>query len=382
MAVAEDREPTKNDGAAVNLPPMDVAARAGRLREALGAAGCDALLVTSLTDVRYLTGFTGSAALLLVRPDELVFVTDGRYRDQAGEQLGAAGVEARLEVRPTVDGQREVLGAAAKGVGHLGLQAASVSWAAARRYGESWFPAAELVPTEGLVEALREVKDDGEVARIGAAATIADGALTEVRPLLGDHPTERVFGLELDGAMRRRGADDVSFETIVASGPNGAKPHARPGRRRITEGDLVVLDFGALVDGYHSDMTRTVVVGEASPTQHRMLEVVAESQRAGVAAVAAGVPCADVDRTCRDVIAEAGWADAFIHGTGHGVGLQIHEDPRVSATATGTLRPGHVVTVEPGVYLPEHGGVRIEDTVVVTSTGCRVLTAAPKTTTL
>jgi Xaa-Pro aminopeptidase len=365
----------------VNLPPMDVAARAVRLRERLGDAGCEALLVTSLTDVRYLTGFTGSAALLLVLGDELVFVTDGRYREQASEQLGAAGVEARVEVHPTADGQREALAAAASGIARLGLQAASVSWAAARRYGESWFPDAELVPTEGLVEGLREVKDDGEVARIAAAAAIADAALAEVRPMLDDRPSERVFGLELDGAMRRRGADDVSFETIVASGPNGAKPHARPGRRRLQEGDLVVLDFGALVDGYHSDMTRTVAVGEPSPTQRRMLEVVAASQRAGVAAVAPGVGCAEVDRTCRDVIAGAGWADAFIHGTGHGVGLQIHEDPRVSATATGTLQPGHVVTVEPGVYLPEHGGVRIEDTVVVTSTGCRVLTAAPKTAT-
>jgi Xaa-Pro aminopeptidase len=363
----------------MNLPPMEVASRAGRLREHLGEAGCDALLVTSLTDVRYLTGFTGSAALLLVRPDELVFVTDGRYREQAGEQLAAAGVQARLEVGLTADAQREALAAAAKGIGRLGLEAGSVSWAAARRYGESWFPDAELVPTEGLVERLREVKDDGEVARIMAAATIADAALAEVRPLLADRPTERVFGLELDGAMRRRGADDVSFETIVASGPNGAKPHAVPGRRRIVEGDLVVLDFGALVDGYHSDMTRTVVVGEPSATQRRMLEVVAESQRAGLAAVAPGVPCVEVDRTCREVIAGAGWADAFVHGTGHGVGLDIHEDPRVSRTATGTLQAGHVVTVEPGVYLPEHGGVRIEDTVVVTSTGCRVLTAAPKT---
>jgi Xaa-Pro aminopeptidase len=366
----------------VNLPRMDVAARAGRLRERLDGGGCDALLVTSLTDIRYLTGFTGSAGLLLVLPDDLVFVTDGRYREQAGEQLDAAGVSARLEVHASVDGQRGALAAAARGIGRLGLQAASVSWAAARRYGESWFPEAELVPTEGLVERLREVKDDGEVARIAAAATIADAALAEVRPMLADRPTERVFGLELDGAMRRRGADDVSFETIVASGPNGAKPHARPGRRRIVEGDLVVLDFGALLDGYHSDMTRTVVVGEPSPTQQRMLEVVARSQSAGVAAVAPGVACADVDRTCRDVIAEAGWADAFVHGTGHGVGLQIHEDPRVSATATGTLQPGHVVTVEPGVYLPEHGGVRIEDTVVVTATGCRTLTAAPKTTSL
>jgi Xaa-Pro aminopeptidase len=337
--------------------------------------------VTSLVNVRYLSGFTGSAGLLLVLPDELVFVTDGRYREQAAEELAAAGVEARLEVHLSVDGQRQALAAAAQGVHRLGLEAAHVSWAAARRYGDSWFPDAELVPTEGVVEDLRLVKDEGEVARIEAASSIADAALAEVRHRLAEGPTERELGLELDAAMRRRGADDVSFESIVASGPNGAKPHARPTGRRIGEGDLVVLDFGALVDGYHSDMTRTVLVGDASPTQARMLEVVAASQSAGVAAVAPGVPCADVDRTCREVIAEAGWADAFVHGTGHGVGLDIHEEPRVSFTATGTLAPGHVVTVEPGVYFPEHGGVRIEDTVVVTSTGCRPLTGAPKTVT-
>jgi Xaa-Pro aminopeptidase len=180
--------------------------------------------------------------------------------------------------------------------------------------------------------------------------------------------------------MRRRGADDVSFETIVGSGPNGAKPHARPTSRRIGAGDLVVLDFGALVDGYHSDMTRTFSVGDPSPTQARMLEVVAASQAAGVAAVRPGVACADVDRVCRDVIAEAGWADAFLHGTGHGVGLDIHEEPRVSSTSTGTLAAGQVVTVEPGVYLPDHGGVRVEDTVVVTTDACRPLTHAPKDT--
>jgi Xaa-Pro aminopeptidase len=358
------------------LPPMDVPGRAQRLREALDAAGCDALLVTRLANVRYLTGFTGSAGRLLVLPDELVFVTDGRYGGQASEQLSAAGVEARIEVSTTE--QQQVLRDAARGVGRLGLEAADVTWAAQRRYAEEGFPDAELVPTEGLVEALRLVKDDGEVARIEAACRIADEALATVRPLLLESPTEKEFQLELDFTMLRLGADGVSFETIVGSGPNGAKPHARPSGRRVAEGDLVVLDFGALLDGYHSDMTRTVAVGELSPTQSRMLDVVAASQAAGVEAVAAGVAGADVDRVCREVIAEAGWGDAFLHGTGHGVGLDIHEEPRVSSASTATLDVGHVVTVEPGVYLPEHGGVRIEDTVVVTATGCRRLTNAPK----
>jgi Xaa-Pro aminopeptidase len=359
---------------------MDVAGRGARLVAALAGAGCEALLVTNLVDVRYLTGFTGSAGLLLVAPDRATLVTDGRYREQAAEELAASGADVAVEVGSSVRAQRELIVAAAAGATRLGLQAAHVSWAAQRTYAAEWFPAAELVATDGLVEELRAVKDDGEVARIEAAAAIADAALAAVRPRLLERPTERELALELDQAMRLRGAADVSFETIVGSGPNGAKPHARPGDRVIAEGDLVVLDFGALVDGYHSDMTRTLMVGEPSPTQARMLQVVLASQAAGVAAVAAGVGCAVIDRACREVIAEAGWADAFVHGTGHGVGLDIHEGPPVAGTSTASLAAGHVVTVEPGVYLPRHGGVRIEDTVVVTSDGCRPLTQAPKTT--
>jgi Xaa-Pro aminopeptidase len=241
------------------------------------------------------------------------------------------------------------------------------------------FAGAELVPTEGVIEELRRVKDAGEIDRMAEAARIADEALAAVRPLLGQGVTEREVALGLDYEMRRLGAEGSSFETIVASGPNGAKPHARPTDRRIAPGELVVIDFGAIVDGYCSDMTRTLCVGEPSDdTALRMAAVVKESQREGVAAVKAGVRGRDVDGTCRAVIAEAGWGDAFIHGTGHGVGLEIHEAPRVASTSDDVLAAGHVVTVEPGVYLAEHGGVRIEDTVVVTDEGCIVLTNAPK----
>lgn len=360
------------------LPTMDVAARADRVRAALDAAGAPALLVTNLTNVRYLTGFTGSAALLLVTADGLTFVTDGRYGEQAEQQLADAGVQAAIEV--TNAAQRTVLAdaVAAAGLATLALEADSVTWAAQRTYAEEWFPDLELVPTTGVVAGVRVVKDDGEVARIEAAAAIADAALAEVRPMLADGPTERAFGRALDAAMLARGADDLSFETIVASGSNGARPHHRPGDRQIREGDLVVLDFGALVDGYHSDMTRTVAVGAISPTQQRMLDVVLAAQSAGVDAVGVGVAARDVDAVCRRVIAEAGWERAFLHGTGHGVGLDIHEDPRVGKTSAATLVDRCVVTVEPGVYLPEHGGVRIEDTVVVTAQGARRLTSSPR----
>jgi Xaa-Pro aminopeptidase len=357
---------------------MDVAGRMTRLRARLRDTGCDGLLLTSLTNIRYLTGFTGSAGLAFVLPDELLFVTDGRYELQSADQLAAAGLEARFAIGGLA-AQQEAISSAGKGVGRIGLEAGSITWARQRAMAADWFPDAELVPTEGLVETLRRVKDAGEISRIREAARIADAALAEVAPLLLDGISEADFALSLDFAMRRLGAADVSFESIVAGGPNGAKPHARPSSRPIGPGELVVLDFGALVDGYHSDMTRTLSVGEpASGDLVRAWGVVAESQRAGVAAVRAGVACADIDSACREVIAAAGWADAFVHGTGHGVGLDIHEAPAVGATSTDTLEAGHVVTVEPGVYLPEHGGVRIEDTVVVTETGCELLTHAPK----
>jgi Xaa-Pro aminopeptidase len=371
----------------IDLVDMDVAARLHRLRDAIesktrtaDAGPVDALLVTKLVNVRYLTGFTGSAGMVLVVPDEVILITDGRYGQQAAEQLGAAGVEARIVVAGVE--QRTVVGDSvrAAGVNRLALEADAVSWAQQRAYGRDWFAGVELVATVGLVDDLRLIKDEGEVSRIAAAADVADQALANVRHRLVDRLTEQEFGIELDFEIRRLGAWGNSFETIVGSGPNGAKPHHRPSTRRITQGDLVVLDFGAVVDGYCSDMTRTVMVGEPTATQARMLEVVTAAQQAGVDAVAPGVGTAAIDAACRAVITEAGWGEAFLHATGHGVGLEIHEAPRVAATAAATLSPGVVVTVEPGVYLPDHGGVRVEDTLVVTADGSRPLTLAPKTT--
>jgi Xaa-Pro aminopeptidase len=360
------------------LPALDVAGRVDRLRECFPDKGIDALFVTRLVNVRYLTGFTGSAALLLVGPDEILFVSDGRYRDQAADQLGAAGVPARIEISGSE--QKRIVREATEAAGYrrIGLEAHGVTWAQQRSFASEWFPTAELVPTEGLVEELRRVKDAGEVARIRAACHIADEAFAHVRSRLAGRPTEIDFALDLEFEMRRLGAAAMSFEPIVAAGPNGAKPHARPSDRRIEPGELLVLDFGCIVDGYCSDMTRTVSVGDPGADARRMYEVVLESQQAGREAVREGVDCAAVDKACRDVIAEAGWADAFLHGTGHGVGLEIHEDPRVAATGRGSLASGYVVTVEPGVYLTGIGGVRIEDTVVVTPDGCEILTSSPK----
>jgi Xaa-Pro aminopeptidase len=357
------------------LAPLDVAPRIDRLRAALADAACDALVVTNLTNIRYLTGFGGSAGLLVVTPDDAVLITDGRYETQAVEQVAASGAPVAVEI--TTNEQREVATNAIAMRARVGLEAHSVTWAQQRSYGE-WFAASELVPTELVVEELRTTKDAGELARIEAAAAIADAALAAVRRRLLDGPTEAEFGLELDTEMRRRGASGSAFETIIASGPNSAKAHHRPSTRQVQRGDFVIIDFGAVVDGYRSDMTRTVVVGEPSEQQRRVYDAVAGAQAAGVAAVAAGIAAKEVDRACRDFITERGWGARFVHGTGHGVGLDIHEAPWVNTRTTATLSAGHVVTVEPGVYLPDFGGVRVEDTVFVTPSGCRPLTHTAK----
>ncbi len=372
MAVTEGNIATF---APADLPAMDVAGRLGRLRDTFDDAGVDALVVSNLVNVRYLTGFTGSSAMLLVEGNSATFVSDGRYATQAGQELDDAGVDADIVI--STEAPDAAVASAAEGIAHLGLEADSVTWAAQRRWASELYDG-ELVACSNVVEGLRLIKDPGEAARIRAACAIADQALADVRHLLGDAPTEREFGLELDARMLHLGADDLSFPTIVAAGANGARPHHRPSGHRVAEGEMVVIDFGALLDGYHSDMTRMVAVGDIGAERQRMINVVAEAQAKGVEAVTDGVDASEVDGVCREVIADAGWGDAFLHGTGHGVGLDIHEEPRVSTRSTATLRAGYVVTVEPGVYLPELGGVRIEDTLLVAASGCDRLTHAPK----
>jgi Xaa-Pro aminopeptidase len=363
---------------AAPLIPVEIAPRLGRLRAELAGAGIDALLVTKLQNVRYLTGFTGSAGILLVSGSQALFVTDGRYAERSNDEMRAAGVVGvDIEIGLTASAQRESLVAAVPVGSRLGLEAHHVTWAAQQEY-ERAFEGVQLVAAAPLVEELRRVKDAGEIDRIRRACAIADDAFQSILPKLGEGITERDFAIALEFAMRERGASGNSFDPIIASGPNGSKPHAVPSDRVIGRNELVVCDFGCVVDGYCSDMTRTVSVGDPGDDARRLYDVVLASQQAGRARVAVDVECAAVDRASRDVIANAGWAEAFSHGTGHGVGLEIHEAPRVASTASDTLRAGDVVTVEPGVYLPGVGGVRIEDTVVVGPAGAEPLTHTPK----
>ncbi|MEM7271575.1 MAG: aminopeptidase P family protein [Actinomycetota bacterium] len=353
---------------------MDRNERLRRVRSAMVGVGCDALVVTKAVNIRWLTGFTGSAGLIVIGPDRLALVTDQRYQTQVREQLAAASVEA--EVAITREPEAPVVAAVA-GADSVGLESEHVTWAEVRRF-ERWLDGRALIATEQLVETERRVKDAGEIDRLRAAAAIADAALAEVIGELGTGLTEAEVATRLDRAMVDGGADGPSFPTIVAAGPNSAKPHARPSDRVIADGDMVVIDFGASVDGYGSDMTRSFLIGAADARQREIYEAVADAQAAGVAAVADGVAEREIDRACRDRLADHGLAEAFIHGTGHGIGLEIHENPILSTRATGILRTGYVVTVEPGAYLPDLGGIRVEDSVVVTDSGCETLTHSPK----
>ena len=358
------------------MRPLQVAPRIERLGARLADAGVDALIVAGLQNVRYLTGFTGSAGVLALRGSGALLTTDGRYRTQSAEEVAVAGAAVEIFVG-TLAAQRDAVKAFVSAAAHVGLEADHVSWSESRLWSGA---VGEVVPTTGLVEALREIKDDGEIDRVARAAAIADGALEEVLAMLSSGVTEAELALALDTAMRRNGAESPAFETIVASGQNSAKPHHRPTQRGIGRGEPVVVDFGATFDGYRSDMTRTLFAGgEPQGELAKVFAVVHDAQARGVASVAPGVGCKEVDEVCRRVITEAGWADRFEHGTGHGVGLDIHEAPTVSPLGTATLAPGMIVTVEPGVYLPGIGGVRIEDTLVVTEAGSRMLTTFPKT---
>lgn len=356
------------------LPPLEYPGRAVRLRTGLAAAELDALVVTDLVNIRWLTGFTGSAGRVVLTAERLVVVVDGRYGTQAREQLAAAGVEG--EVLVGLSGAELLAHVAAVAHGTVGIEADHVTVAEYDRLTAALGHRPEAV--SGAVEAERRAKDHGELARIERAAAIASEALVAVFPMLEHGPTEREVGRALDRTMEDLGAAAPSFETIVASGPNAGRPHARPGDRRIAEGDCVIFDFGALLDGYHSDMTRTLLLGTVDPWIAEGYAVVEAAQAAGVAAVRAGRPAAEVDAACRDLITSAGFGAFFTHGTGHGVGLLIHEHPWLRQGADEPLASRDVVTVEPGVYRGDLGGIRIEDTVVVTTDGCRPLTHSPK----
>jgi Xaa-Pro aminopeptidase len=348
--------------------------RADRLVALIDERELDALLVTNLFNVRYLTGYTGSNGVALVGLGDLrCFVTDFRYVSQAEQQVH--GFERRIGEQDLLD---EAVAALPAGDLRLGVEDQHMSVRTFDRLREALPARVELVPAGGGVERLRTVKDADEVARIRAAAELADAAMQRTLEDGLAGRSERAVALALEQAMRRLGAERPSFDTIVAHRAHGALPHAIPRETEIATDSLVTIDWGAQLDGYCSDCTRTFAVGEPGTRAREVYELVLQAQLAGLDAVRSGVSGRDADAAARAVIDAAGHAEHFGHGLGHGVGLEIHEAPRLSRASDATLVGGHIVTVEPGVYLPGELGVRIEDLVVVTDDGCDRLNTLPK----
>jgi Xaa-Pro aminopeptidase len=344
--------------------------RADRLVAQLEERSLDWLLVTNLVNVRYLTGFTGTNGACLVSPDERLFFTDFRYVERA-----------RAEVREfeRLEGGRDLLGdLAARLRGRAGFDDAHLSVRAHKRLSEKAGEGVELVPAGGLVERLREQKDEGELRAMHAATQIADAVYGEVRERGLTGRTEREVARSMVRRMEDLGAEGPSFPPIVAAGAQGALPHAEPRDAEIPTRTLVVIDAGARVDGYCSDCTRTFATGRLDDGAVEVYELVLRAQQEALAAARAGAARREVDGVARRIIEEAGHGERFGHGLGHGVGLEIHEDPRLTRVAEGALSEGNTVTIEPGVYLPGSFGVRIEDLVAITADGPEVLTAFPK----
>lgn len=350
---------------------MDYAGRIASTGVMLADASVDALLITNLANVRYLSGFSGTNGQMLVTSSGATFLTDPRYSARAADLVS----DSDVVVYPAH--LAETLTQHLTGIRRLGVEAASMTLAArddlAERLGE-----VELVPTKNIVEGLRRTKDADEVALIKRAVDVADEAYRWVLDRLVPGVIEREVALDLEMRMRLSGADEVSFPPIVGSGPLSAHIHHTPGERPLEKGDLVLMDFGARVEGYCSDMTRTVSLGVAMDEHIELYGTVLAAQQAAIAAVSAGAETAYVDRVARRVIEDAGQGDRFAHGLGHGVGLDIHEAPTLKKVTDDKLLAGDVVTIEPGIYVAERGGIRIEDCVLVTDAGCEVLCKSPK----
>lgn len=356
---------------------MDFLNRQARLIESLGSFHC--LLVTSLTNIRYLCGFTGSAGVLLVMPERWVFFTDGRYSEQARSQVSGAKVVITRRPPALAAGEwliRKAGRSRQKRV--LGIEGEHLTVAARRRLGELLGDKVRVREAPPMIEQLRLVKDDEEIRLISEAARLGaslfDCAVKFIRP--GVRESEVAGRMEL--AARQGGADAMSFETIVAAGPRSALPHGRASTAAIPAQGFVVCDFGVILHSYCSDRTRTVWVGQPTAEARRVYAAVLEAQQAAIAAIRPGIGVGEVDRAARNVLKRSGLAQHFTHSTGHGVGLEIHEAPRVARGQPEKLQAGMVITVEPGVYLPGQWGVRIEDMVVVTEQGCEVLAPASK----
>lgn len=347
--------------------------RIKKVRSALRDKGLDALIVSSLHNIRYLTGFTGTNALCIVRDHDAFFLTDSRYGLQSETEV--AGFKRNVTARGLFEGAARH--GMLRGVAKVGFESHHITYAQYRQL-KKLFPSVSLQPTADFIEQIAAVKDAEEVKTIRKAVTISDRVFAEILKNLRAGVRELDIAAEIAYLHRRFGAEKDAFEAIVASGVRGCLPHARASAKKIRRGEMVTLDFGCTVDGYNSDITRTVAVGSISRQKRRMYDLVLDAQREAIAAARGGMAAKDLDAVARKRIRTGGFGRYFIHSLGHGLGLHVHERPRVSSSSKDQLQAGSVITIEPGVYIPDVGGVRIEDDVLLTERGCEVLNRAPK----
>ncbi|MBM4129355.1 MAG: aminopeptidase P family protein [Nitrospira sp.] len=348
------------------------ASRLNRVRESLVGKGIDALLVTDINNIRYLTGFTGSSGLLLITKNKNIFVTDFRYKEQSVKEI--RDWEIMTETRNM---ERAIKVLYKKlGIRKLGFES-SVSYEFFKKLSKSNL---NVRAFKGLIERLRSIKDPFEINSIREAVRRAEAAFMEVKAYIKHGVSERAIALRLEEGLKRKGCRRVAFDVIVASGPNSAMPHARPTERKLNKGDLVIVDWSGEADGYFSDMTRTLLIGkgEEFSKKKEIHALVLEAGKKAIARVSPGLEAKDIDHAARDFIRKAGYGRFFGHGTGHGIGLQVHEAPHIYRNRREIIKENMVFSIEPGIYLPGLGGVRIEDMVLVKRYGAEVLTALPK----
>ncbi|MGI6065907.1 MAG: M24 family metallopeptidase [Bacillota bacterium] len=346
--------------------------RIEKVLERISAAELDGLLLMKDANIRYVSGFTGSESYLLLSAEKKVFITDSRYTEQAKLECPGFEIIQYHSLEETIKEKTWEMG-----IKKLGFEKDYVTYEVYEKISQV-LEETEPVPILGIVEGVRSVKEEREIALVKKAAQIADQAFKVIIELVKPGITEQELEMELEYELKKQGASGPSFPSIVAGGPRSSLPHAVPSSRVIEKGDFVLFDFGACFEGYCSDMTRTVVVGEPSVKQQEIYQIVQKAQESALNAVQPGIKGKDLDMVARKVIEDAGYASFFGHGLGHGVGLEIHEEPSVSVKSEKVLEPGNIITIEPGIYLPDWGGVRIEDTVVVREKGCEILTGFTK----
>ena len=354
---------------------MNTAIRVQQLCSQMSELELDAMLVMGYPNYRYLSGFTGSNAVLLIHPQRKLLVTDFRYQEQSAKQAIGFDIEVVIKAGAGLSGPVEKA-VSELNIHRLGYESDHMT-VAAYRFWKECLTSVELVPCDGEIERIRQIKDEDEIKLIARAQQISESALDRLIPLLRPGITEREIAAELTYQMAKEGCTPA-FDHIIASGPNSSMPHAGVSERVIQNGDFLTMDFGACYCGYCSDMTRTLAIGQPTPKMREVYEIVLQAQQASLDLLGPGVSCREIDAAAREIIAKAGYADCFGHGLGHGFGMEIHEQPRCNQTTTERLHPGICTSVEPGIYLPGEFGVRIEDIVVITENGYKNFTTAQK----